>query len=254
MALLPIAILSAQQQSVRSRYELEGQHAIQINDLAGRIDSLEDAQKLVNTVADEFADELPPKWMTRSLRNRIAKAEYQSAAGPETLIHEQQVADSWNDYLEKVGAPPEYYVTAAEVHTLRDSEYASARWSWTLGNQNVWSVPNIYAVGPDGKVANGCRAIEAIRVLWDLASQPNSSVLGTRGIMKKGVLLSDTFKGLEKPPAPGPMRVSISMSMSGPGVSMTNPVEEAERQYVRERGVGALNRAIHESFDGLFPK
>lgn len=250
MALLPIALVSAQQPNSLSRYELGRQHAIQINDLAAHIDSLDDAQKLVSKVADEFSDELPPKWMTRSLRNRIAAVENESTAGPGGLIPEQQVVDAWNRYLEKVGAPAEYMVTVAELHTLRDSEYVNAQLSWTLGNQNIWSVPNIYAIGPDGKVANGCRAIEAIRVLWDLASQPNHSVLGTREIMKKGILLSDSFKNPTKPPAPGQMSMSVSIGK----VTMINPVEDAERQYVHDHGVGALNHAIHGLFDDLFPK
>jgi hypothetical protein len=32
-------------------------------------------------------------------------------------------------------------------------------------------MPNIYAVGPDEKVADGCRAVEALRVVWDIANQ-----------------------------------------------------------------------------------
>ena len=177
-----------------------------INDLAGNIRSLDDSRKLVDLVAAEFSKELPPKWATRSLRNRIARAEFETAYDPGSLIPEQHVADAWNDYLQKIGAPQESYVTAVEIHTLRDTYYVTTQVSWVRGNQNVWTVPDIYAVGPDGKVANGCRAIEVLKILWQLADQPEL-LQGTRDLIKTGQLWSDMVKNPSKPPAPGRRRV-----------------------------------------------
>jgi hypothetical protein len=84
------------------------------------------------------------------------------------------------------------FVTPAELHALRDSHFASSKLIWAGGIQNMWSMRNIYAVGPDGKVAGGCRALEAIRIRGDLANQPNN-LRGARALLKKDVMLSDTI-------------------------------------------------------------
>lgn len=267
-ALLPLCFLSAQQpdpqappqtnragfrqpspevlrQAAEMRRELR-EHATAINDLAGHVQSLDDARKLVDLAAAEFSKELPPRWATRSIRNRIARAEYEAAAEPGSLIPEQHVADVWNDYLQKIDAPQESRVTAAEIHALRDSYYVSAQLSWAHDNQNIWTVPNIYAIGPDGKVANGCRALEALNILWELANQPEV-LQGTRDQIKKGQLLSDIYKNPSKPPAPGSEKGYISFRMSPP-----NPVEQAALHYARDHGVRALNRAIEDLLKDLF--
>ena len=89
VGLLPICFLSAQQpdtQEVPPQVNREGfrqpspeamrriaeqrqtmrAHANAINDLAGHIQSLDDARKLVDLVAADFSHELPPKWATPS--------------------------------------------------------------------------------------------------------------------------------------------------------------------------------------------
>jgi hypothetical protein len=100
-ALLPFNFLSAQDSQLSSSYESHREHAVQTNELAGHIDSLNDAHKLLDMVATEFSDVIPPRWMTESLRNRIARAEYESAADPGDLISDHRIADAWNDYWEK---------------------------------------------------------------------------------------------------------------------------------------------------------
>lgn len=219
-----------------------------INDLAGHIQSLDDARKLVDLTADEFSKELPPKWATRSMRNRIARAEFESASDPGALIPEQHVAAAWNDYLEKIGAPQESYVTAAEIHTVRDTYYVSTQTWWARDNQNIWTVPNIYAAGPDGRVANGCRALEAIKTLWQLSSQPEL-LPGTRELMQKGQLWSDMIKNPSKPPAPGSEKsyVTVQMKLAPP-----NPIREAALHYMHDHGERALNSAIEGLLQDLF--
>jgi hypothetical protein len=224
------------------------EHASAINDLAGHIQSLDDARKLVDLVAAEFSKELPPKWATRSIRSRIARAEYESAADPGSLIPEQHVADAWNDYLEKIGAPQESYVTTAEIHVLRDSEYVTSQLSWARGNQNIWTVPNIYAVGQDGKVANGCRALEVLNILWQLANQPEA-LQGARGLVKKGQLWSDTYKNPSKPPAPGSEK---SYATFGVEQRPPNLIEQAALHYMHDHGARALNSAIESLLQDLF--
>jgi hypothetical protein len=269
-ALLPVCFLSAQQPGVQAPQPANGggfrqpspeamrriteqwqrmrEHANAINDLAGHIQSLDDAHKLVDLVGAEFSHELPPKWATRSLRNRIARAEYETAYDPGALIPEQHIADAWNDFLQKIGAPHESYVTAAEIHTLRDTYHVNSQLFWAGGNQNIWTVPNIYAVGQDGKVANGCRALEALNILWQLANQPEL-LQGTRDLIKKGQLWSDMVKNPSKPPAPGSEKgYATFLVMQRP----PNPVEQAALQYMRDHGAHALNSAIEGLLKDLF--
>ncbi len=269
VGLLPICFLSAQQpdtQEVPPQVNREGfrqpspeamrriaeqrqtmrAHANAINDLAGHIQSLDDARKLVDLVAADFSHELPPKWATRSIRNRLARAEFESAYDPGVLIPEQRVADAWNDYLQKIGAPQDNYVTAAEVHTLRDSYYVGSQLSWARDNQNIWTVPNIYAIGRDGKVANGCRALEVLNILWGLTDQPEV-LQGTRDLIKKGQRLSDMYKNPAKPPAPGSEKSYLTARVMPP-----NPVEQAAIHYMHDHGIGALNTAIEGLLKNLF--
>ncbi len=269
-ALLPICFLSAQEPSPQSpqqpnqspqqlnfRYqppspevlrhaaELRRQmrdHSIAIDDLASNIQSLDDARKLVDLVATEFSDELPPKWATRSVRERIARAEYESAADPGSLIPEQHIADVWNDFVEKIGAPQETMLNAAEIHYLRDAQYVSARLGWSEGEQQIWTIPGIFALGPDGKVANGSRALEAIRLLWNLGNLTDDFA-GIHEQVQKGVLLSDLFPHPEKPwkPAGGYMTARV----------VSYPVQQAAFRYMHDHGARALDHAIERLLKDL---
>ena len=269
--LMPICLLSAQQPGSQSpqqssrqvfvgpsseamrqaaeRRKLMQAKANAINDLAGHIESLDDAHKLVDLVAAEFSKELPPKWATRSIRDRIARAEYEAAYDPGSLIPEQHIADAWNDYLQKIGAPPESNVTAAEIHTLRDSHYVTAQLAWARGIENIWTVPNIYALGQDGKVANGCRALEVLNILWKLGNQPEA-LQNTRALIKKGELLSEKYKNPSKPPAPGTEKSSV-MAVTA-RMMPPNPVQQAALRYMHDHGERALNRAIEGLLTELF--
>ncbi len=84
-------------------------------------------------------------------------AEYQSASDPTKRIPEQRIADAWNKYVREIGAPEEALVNVAEIHNLRDSFYVNAKLFWSRGSQNIWTMPDIYAVNPDGNLADGCR-------------------------------------------------------------------------------------------------
>ena len=233
---------------IAERWRLMREHANAINDLAGHIQSPDDARKLVDLVADEFSKELPPRWATRSIRSRIVHAEYETAYDPGTLIPEQHVADAWNDFLQKISAPPETYVTAAEIHTLRDTYYVTSQLSWARNNQNIWTVPNIYAIGPDGKVANGCRAIEVLNILWQLANQPEA-LESTRNLIATNHRFSDDFKNPSKPPAPGSEKSYMTVQV----VRMPpNPIEQAAQRYMHDHGVRAFNKTIEGLLQDLF--
>lgn len=223
------------------------EHAEAINDLAGHIQSLDDARQLVNLVAAEFSDSLPHQWATHGIRERIARAEY-AAAAEGALIPEQRVADAWNDFLEKIGAPRESQVTPAEIHSLRDSYFVSSQLFWARGNQTFWTVSNIYALGTNGKVANGCRAIEALNILSMLVSYPDV-LQGARDLIKKDQRFSDMYKNPSKPPAPGTAK---GYTMVTARVMPPNPIEIAARKYIQDHGMRAMNHAVEDLLGDLF--
>lgn len=223
-------------------YEADRQAAIRLNELAGHIHSLADARKFVDSIAAIFAHELPPEWATRSLRERIARAEYESATDPSKLVSEQRVADAWDNYVQQIGAPETLLVNEAEIHNLRDARYASSRFLWTRVDQSIWTMPNLYAVGPDGKVAHGCRAVEALQMIWELANHPET-ISGARERVQEGIVFSDSLNH-----APGKTKSSITA-----GVAPGNPVKAAERRYADEYGAVALTLAVQQLISNLLP-
>ncbi len=237
-ALLPISFLSGQQDPAhlsrqKSGYLVHRERAIQMNDLAGHIQTVDDARKLVAAIAAEFADTFPPKWTTRTLRRRIALAEYESTTDPAKRIPEQQIADAWNNYVREIGAPDEARVDVHMIHYMRDALYFTSAAFWK-DNQTIWTMPNIYAAEPDGTVAEGCRAVEALRLLWNLANE-FETFEGVREQVRKGILLSDLRKTSSK------MHKEVRVVAR---LMPVNPVEVAEIRYTRERGEVTMAHTI----------
>jgi hypothetical protein len=135
-------------------------------------------------------------------------------------------------------------LTAADVHYLRDAQYVSARIFWSRDEQNIWTIPGIFAVGPDGKVAQGSRALEAIRLLWLLGNNeddfPNIHLA-----TQKGVLLSDLLQQQAKPGAPA-QRGYVTFR-----TNVSYPIQQAAFRYQRDHGARALNRAVEDLLKNL---
>lgn len=231
---------------LRARIERDRQAAVEINDLAGRIHSEADAKALVDKIADVFADSLPPSWLTSGIRQRVAHAEYEAVSDPSRLIPEQRIVDVWNEYVREIGAPDEALITVAELHNLRDGHFASARDLWSHG-QTIWTVSNIYALGPDGKVAEGARAIETLRVLYGLDTFVGN-LRAARERVRKGILVSDEIRKRQESPPPQHKVVGrLGMLVDN------NPIYVAERRYVQQHGPFVLNGVMEKLFDELFP-
>jgi hypothetical protein len=124
---LPVPQQSHLEDDARRQAEAYRQAAILMNELAGRIQSEADARQIADAIAKMFDEYLPPPWATRSLRNRIARAEYDAVSDPSRLIPEQRIAEIWNEYVREIRSPDETLVTAAEIHSIRDMTYASAQ-------------------------------------------------------------------------------------------------------------------------------
>ena len=217
------------------------QAAIHINDLASRIYSQADARELVDAVSAMFAGELPLVWNTESVRERIAGAEYETS-NPRRLISEQRVAEVWNEYVREIAAPDETIVRVAEIHDLRDAIFASAQMCWPEF-QSIWTAPNIFAIGTDGKVANGCRAFDALRVIFELHTLFDNVRLA-RERLAKGIVLSDQLKPSTGKRARKTTRAEVRIS--------TNPIRSAEVLYTREHGAERYEELLQELFNRLF--
>jgi hypothetical protein len=228
-------------------YEHHRQAAIQINDLSGRLKSDADAQALVNAVADVFRDNLPPAWLTAGIRSRVAHAEYQAVSNPLRLIPEQRIADVWNTYVREIGAPDETLVTAAEIHFMREADWATSQLLWKRESQTLWTVPNLFAMGPDGKLAEGCRALETLRLFHDMDMQFDN-MRRVRERMQKGVLLSDEIKTLQENPSKDRKVIGTLVARQ-----YTNPISLAERAYAQKHGADYLLGVVAILFDQLFP-
>jgi hypothetical protein len=233
---------------IKAEYALFKERTNEIDALAANMRSMEDSRRMVGLLADIFADDLPPAWSTRLIRERIAQVEYESATDHAKLIPEQRLVEAWNRYVTTIEAPQDAIVTVAEIHNLRDGSYSAARFMWSRGIRNVWAIPSIYATGPDGKVADGCTAVEALRVLYDLSNQ-FGNLRGARERVKQGIWVSNTLKPLPEGAVVKPAAGRVSASVG----RRDNPVEDAGIRYMQEHGQLGLNRAVEALLYDLFP-
>ncbi len=200
-------------------------------------------------LADIFADLLPLAWAGPGIRQRVAHAEYEAVSDASRLIPEQRIADVWNKYVREIRAP-EAVVNAAEIHNMRDATYASGGLMWARGiNQSIWTVPNIFTVDPSGKIAGGCRAVEALRVLHDLDSDRTfDNLRSARDRLRKGIVLSDAIrKDLENTNASQKTTARLELR------THADRLGPAEFGYMREHGVDGYNQLLERLFVELFP-
>lgn len=239
-----------QQRSTKLREETR-QAAIHINDLAGNIHSEADAQAFVDAVARRFTDGPVQSLMTRRIRRRVAHAEYEAVLDSSRLIPEQRVVDVWNAYVRELDAPEETLVTVTELHNLRDAAYTMNKRMWKNERfpQSLWTMPDVYAVDAQGKVAGGCRAVEALKILHDM-SFSFQNVLGARERVRKGVLVSDSVKQRDENSTLRPQAVRAELRATRD----ENPVRLAEYHYMQAHGDRDYQRLLERVFAELFPE
>ncbi len=218
--------------------------AVQLNQLASGIRTSADAKRLVDFVVTIFAEDLPPALITRSLCNRIAQSEYVAVTDPSKGIPEQHLAGAWNTYVNTVQAPYVCRVSSAEIHNLRDSFLTIARLTWARNNRNIWNVPSIYATQMDGSLASACRAVEAMRILWDLANMPEN-LRSARDRVQKGILVSEQIRQQQQDPT------SSSADLIRFKVWNENPIESAAKLYVSEHGITAFSGVVDTMLNSL---
>lgn len=210
---------------------------LRLNELASNIHTLADARRLIDAIAELFADSLPPAWATASLRARLSEGEYLAVTDPQKRISEAHLAAAWNAYVTTIGTLADCQVSADDIHNLRDALFSTDRLMWNHGYRNFWALPSIFAVQPDGSLAPACRVIESLRILWDLDSFPENLSAARERVSKNAVASV----------LPGNAPQKQSSSIRGAYVTFrvsNNPVRTAERQYIREHGITAFNNSI----------
>ncbi|MFL6437298.1 MAG: hypothetical protein ACJ71Q_06950 [Terriglobales bacterium] len=226
------------------------QEAVRLNDLAGNIRSESDAEALVDSIAKLFADQLPPPWATHGARHRLARVEYRSAIDPTQAIPEDRIVAIWNDYAREISAPDEAIITASELHSLHDLQYATAKLYWSQGwNQTIWTMPNIYTIGPDAQLAHSCRALEALHLFYDLDNRVENLRAARKELEQGKTFSADFIRLQERRP---------TFKLEAPRVELKagvreNPVRTAELRYIREHGSEAMNALLKRLMDEFLP-
>jgi hypothetical protein len=130
---------------------------------------------------------------------------------------------------------------------MRDGLFTVAQRMWARGHQTVWTMPNVYALGSDGKVADGCRALDAIRVIHDLDSL-FQNLRAARERLQKGIVPSEEIKQRMMEQKSEPRTVARLEAHA-----VSNPIRPAELRYVQDHGSVAYNLMLFRLFDELFP-
>lgn len=249
--------IKQKQEQFRQQHEPIRQRAIHINDLAGNIHSEADARAYVDAVAEELTGHRHMSWTTSSIRHRAAHAEFESTTDPSRQIPEQRIVDIWNEYVREIDAPEEALITVAELHNLRDATYTSAsRHMWKNEFwQSIWTMPSIYAVDADGKLASGCRALEALKIIHDMHDL-FGTVRGARERVQKGVLVSDLYKQREENGAPSARSFVARSFVAAGGLHATSDVNSMQPfayRYQQAHGERAYQQLWKRLFAELFP-
>jgi hypothetical protein len=236
-------------EQAREKYEPTRQAALHLNELAGNIHSEADARAFVDAVAERLTGKQHQSWTTRGIRHRVARAEYFAVSDPAKLIPEQRIVDIWNEYVRELDAPAGTLVTVAELHK-RDAMYTGSQSMWKKEGftQQFWTIPNVYAVDADGKVANACRAVEALKLFHDMFYF-FQNVEAARKRVQGGVLASELTRQWREPADPRPLAATAQLSASRD----TKPVLAAEVRYVQSHGERDYRRLLERLFAELFP-
>jgi len=226
------------------------QAANRLNQLAGGIHSESDARAFIDAVAEQLTGHKHQSWTTRSIRRRVAHTEYLAVSDPSRLVPEQRIVNVWNEFVRELDAPAETLITVPELHNLRDATLTASQRMWTSERfgHSPWMIPGLYATNGDGKVADGCRAVEALKLLHDMFYS-FQSVESSRERVQKGVLVSDS---MPKQDHDGTSRPSITRSHLSIGGD-PNPLPAAEYHYVQNHGEHDYSRLMERLFAEMFP-
>ncbi len=244
----PIQFTPEQQEQIRQKQEQlrisrepQRKEAVRINDLAGKIHSEADARKLVDAVAEQLTHHKHLFWAAESFRHRVAHAEFESVSDPSGLIPEERIVDVWNEYAREIDAPEEALISLTDLRTFRAADVHFSQHNWQLDlTQSIWSAPNIYAVDAGGNLADGCRALEALKTIVSMHDQFFRIQFARRAPK-------------QLPTEAGSVKASAFRGAVLSARTTSQPVSSAAYRYQQEHGVHAYDQLVRRLFDELFP-
>jgi hypothetical protein len=273
--------IKQKEEQIRLSREPERQEAVRINELAANIHSQADARKLVDAVAKQLIHQRHLFWAGQKYRHRVAHAEFAAVTDPAGLIAEDRIVALWNDYVREIKAPEEALITAAELHNFRTLDFHFSQRNWEREmSQSLWSMPNIYAVDSSGSLAEGCRALEALKLVNNLHEQffrlhfarqqlrATTSEPGvgpkklaapaiTRGRMATAeVATLDTATpriGISRITGTTTAAATTAGTLQGHIQRYQDPIRPAVARYQQEHGEQEYNELVRRLFDELFP-
>lgn len=243
-----MAAMDAINAKAEAEQKREAKAAIQINALIPHIHTQKDSQRVVNLVVKGLGSQLPQEFASQKMETLVAEAEYRSVSEPNGLIPDRRIADAWNAYLDKIAAPKDQQASAALIYNLLDADYTTALQIWNVPfGKGLQTMPAIYAVAPNGKLRHGATALEAARVIDDLATMP-WRVQAARNRLRKGILLSDWLaQRRQHPPPPQNVHGGVFTFASAP-----YPVTVAAHKYVTVHGEAAYAEVVMNLMNQIF--
>jgi hypothetical protein len=208
--------------------------AIRIDDLAASIHSEEDARAFIDAIGKAFEDEIP-YGLTTPVRTRLAHAEYASVSDPSKLIPEQRVVDAWNHWIADINGPAQARLTVAELHLLRETFHLNATSPRPGTSRTLWNLRNTYALKPNGRVADGCRPVEAFLLLHHINTL-FQNVMFAREFIAQGKSIDEEIRKreeLEKKPVRYVAYLSVGTARDN---TVQTQLRDAEENYFEKHG------------------
>jgi hypothetical protein len=231
--------------------EPERKEAIRINDLAAAIKSEADARKLVDAVAEQLTHHRHLLWAAQSYRHRVAHAEFKAVSDPTQLIPEQRIVDVWNEYAREIDAPEEALLTPTELHKFRVTDIHFSQHNWQVDmTRSIWSMPNIYATDGAGGPADGCRALEALKLIHNLHEQFFRMHFDRQNVGND----FNSADGLRTRPGTTIVLGQLVASSNLKSQPYRNPIPAAAARYQQEHGSHEYDQLVKRLFDELFPQ
>jgi hypothetical protein len=238
-------------EQARLSREPEIKEAARLNELAANLHSEADARKLVDAVAEQLTHHRHLFWAGQKYRHRVAHAEFSAVSDPAGLIPEERIVEVWNEYVREIDAPEEALITLAEFHSFRTLDFQFSQRNWNLDRpRSLWSMPKIYAVDSTGGLAEGCRALEALKIINNLHEQ-FSRVHFARQRVEGGTSNGEVAQKKLAAPAIGRGRLVTSSHLRAPAYA--DPIRPALARYQQEHGEHEYHQLVRLLFDELLP-
>ena len=242
--------IKQKEEQFRLSREPDIQEAERLNELAANIHAETDARKLVDAVAEQITHHRHLFWAGQKYRHRVAHAEF-AAVSDSALIPEERIAEVWNEYVREIDAPEEALISVAELHNFRVQELHVSQHNWELEmSRSIWSMPNIYAVDSTGGLAEGCRALESLKIINNLHDQ-FSRVHFARQRAERETSNAEAAQKKLAAPAIGRGRVVASTHLRA--TAYVDPIRPAVARYLQEQGQHEYDQLVRLLFDELLP-